>query len=42
MACQSRPEGETFEPGTVVVITAVSGAKLLVEASGPEHKIEEA
>lgn len=35
-------EGETFEPDTVVLITAVSGAKLLVEAVRPEHKIEEA
>lgn len=34
-------EGETFEPNTVVVVTAVSGAKLLVEAALPEHKVEQ-
>lgn len=35
-------EGEIFEPDTVVIITAVSGARLLVEAARPEHKVEEA
>lgn len=35
-------EGEKIEPNTVVVITAVSGAKLLVKAASPEHKVEEA
>ena len=33
-------EGEVFEPNTVVVITAVSGAKLIVKAAEPEHKVE--
>lgn len=34
-------DGETFEPNTVVVITAVSGAKLIVKAVQPEHKVEQ-
>ena len=33
-------DGEVFEPNTVVVITAVSGAKLIVKAAEPEHKVE--
>lgn len=33
-------EDEVFEPNTVVVVTAVSGARLLVEAAQPEHKVE--
>jgi len=35
-------EGEAFEPGAVVIVKGVSGAKLLVEAAAPEHNIEEA
>ena len=34
-------EGETFEPNTVVVITSVSGAKLMVKAAQPEHRVEQ-
>lgn len=34
-------DGETFEPNTVVVIASVSGAKLMVEAAQPEHKVEQ-
>lgn len=34
-------EGEIFEPNTVVLVAAVSGAKLLVEAALPEHKVEQ-
>lgn len=34
-------DGEIFEPNTVVVITAVSGAKLIVKAVQPEHKVEQ-
>lgn len=35
-------EGDIIEPDTVVEIIAVSGAKLLVKAVKPEHKVEEA
>lgn len=35
-------EGEILEPGTVVVVTAVSGAKLIVEAVRSDHRIEKA
>lgn len=35
-------EGDIIEPNTVVVITAVSGAKLLVKAAQPEPKVEKA
>lgn len=35
-------EGDVIEPDTVVEIIAVSGAKLLVQAVKPEHKVEEA
>lgn len=34
-------EGDIFEPNAVVVVTAVSGAKLLVKAASPEHKINQ-
>ena len=34
-------EGETFEPNTVVVITSVRGAKLMVKAAKPEHRVEQ-
>ena len=33
-------EGDTFEAGDVVVISAVSGAKLLVAAAKQEHEVE--
>ena len=35
-------EGDTFEAGDVVVISAVSGAKLLVAAAKQEHEVEKA
>lgn len=34
-------EGEIFEPNTVVMVTGVSGAKLIVKAVRPEHKVEQ-
>lgn len=33
-------EGDTFEAGDVVIISAVSGAKLLVAAAKQEHEVE--
>jgi membrane protein implicated in regulation of membrane protease activity len=35
-------EGDTFETGDVVVISAVSGAKLMVAAAEQEHEVEKA
>lgn len=35
-------EGEVFEPGSVVTVAAVSGAKLLVKAAEPKHEAEKA
>lgn len=34
-------EGQIFEPNTVVLVTAVTGARLLVEAVLPERKVEQ-
>lgn len=38
---RAETDEEIFEPNTVVVITGVSGAKLIVKAVRPEHKIEQ-
>ena len=41
-AARAAEEGDTFEAGDVVVISAVSGAKLLVAAAKQEHEVEKA
>lgn len=39
---RAEQEGDIFEPDTVVVIAAVRGAKLIVKAVEPEHRVEKA